>query len=231
MTLVLSPPEWKAVNKHYNIKISWDSPTDNSVLSDTVLDNESFMDPLLTEDSAKRVINIVLDSLITQGKRWFAKPLQESTVRNRLKHEYFTKSLSESIKRPDPPFQIQWIPTEIHISSAQFILVWSIINFKEMKSQIPISFLEDDVEDGLLEVDFEKVVSVQPGDPFSLTQNQEQTKNRERVKAARIRAAIAKYKAEVLAQEYRELYGDLSDSEEDENENAESEVGETDEGD
>jgi len=226
MTLVLSPPEWKAVDKHYIIRFSWDPTMDLFFLSDTVLDSDKLLDPIF-DDEANKAIDTILEALVTQGKRWFTRPLQETTIRNRLKHEYL-KENPVDIQRPDPPFQVQWIPTEIHIYSSQFKLVWSIKNFKEMKSQIPSSFLEEDNVDGLLEVDIEKNLVVQPGDVFSLTENEERRKIKERVKAARIRAAIAKYKAEVLAQEYRELYGDLSDSE-DEEDAEDSEVGETDE--
>lgn len=215
MTLVLSPPEWKASSKYYDIKFSWDPTANIGILSDTCLDT-TVAQPILEDDSAKKAINTIIESLLEQGKRWFAKPLTENMIRNRLKHE-FSQGTEGNI--PEPPFQVEWIPTSIRISTSQFVLVWSFKSFKELKTQIPSSFLDDETDDtGLKEVDLEKSVVTAGGDLFTLKENEEKRLSKERVKAARIKAAVAKYKAEVLIQEYEELYGDLSDISDEEEE-------------
>lgn len=221
MTLVLSPPEWKAVNKYYHIKFSWDPTSEIGVLSDTSLDNTA-LGPILTDDGAKELVDTVIKSLLDQGKRWFAKPLTETGIRNRLQHEI--DNSSSSAQTPDPPFQTEWIPTSMRISHNQFVIVWSFKAFKEMKTQIPLSFMEDDDDEAgaLREVDLEKAVVPNNDELFTLTEDEERRKSKERVKAARIKAAIAKYKAEVLVQEYEELYGDLSDNSDSDEEEDES---------
>jgi len=213
MTLVLSPPEWKAKEKYYIIKFAWDPTSKFDLLGDTVLDTEVIKNgsPILDTPSCKSIIQTIISSIVTQGTRWFAKPLQELSIRNRLKHQY-NFDISGSL--PDPPFQFNWIPTEIIVSSSQFILVWAISEYKEIKTQIPLSFLDDD--EGLEEIDVTKdlTININDSETFTLKESQERVVHRERVKAARVRAAIAKYKSEVLIEQYRELYGDLSDSEE-----------------
>lgn len=222
MKLVLSPPEWKASLKYFSLKLAWDPTIDLSLKSDTVLELPvSDKNGPMTDDNMTKCINIIVKTLISQGTRWFAKPLQEKNILNKLKHTYI---FDFEGAKPDPPFQINWIPTELHVLSSQFILVWGIKDYHEIKSHIPLSFLDDDSE--IQEVDVLSSVPQVSDDVFTLKENENKKNQRELIKAARVKAAIAKYKAELLVQEYNELYGDLSDSEEEESDD--ESVGDTD---
>ncbi|NBO62074.1 MAG: hypothetical protein EBU82_14160 [Flavobacteriia bacterium] len=166
-----------------------------------------------------------------QESNWFAKPLREASILRRLEHNWKGDSVKTS-----GWFTATWIPISLEITPSSFILSWSILKFEESNPRISSRFLSlsepptprSQSPDSLQNVersppirqfvyqpqesnDLEQIYDI----PLSTDSNEidleEQRKERQSIREARLRVEVAQMKLEKYLQNYYRKYGDIPD--------------------
>ena len=157
---------------------------------------------------SESIINKIVESLAEEGKQWFSSPIKSSIVLKRLVNIF---------KGDVPPASNNlyvYTPTLFIIYPRKFELVWDVSAIKN--DIIPCNFIEfsEDLEDAPA-----KTIIIQENDilenvdiPFDESQEEpdhisSRAVFKQRIRHARLKAAIAAMKAEKMAEKYFRRYG------------------------
>jgi hypothetical protein len=216
-------------------------------MSDITLDSESVdlskdgqnILPLseTTEKVRVEAATVLSDLLLN----WFTTPLTTEQILKRLKIEF-------------QPFQYQlenkwvnvrWVPKYFQVKKKGFFLLFQVQSFIEASPRIPLSFLEATTPRATTPTE-EKVpqkrnIVIQPSVGIDLAElipyaehqsslelRDEHTRDRQRLRQARLKAAIARLKVEEMKERYLRQYGNGLDESSESEEDSASELSEGD---
>jgi len=220
MTSTFTNPEWNVQTNQYVIKVkkyyneflyieNRDKSSGNFYDTVTVENNQEF----------KKVLASLIDKLCNEGKNWFASPIRPEILLKRLSHTFMKPTEDDNF---GSLVEFTWAPKTIFINQKNFEIEWIIINYKTINSLIPSNFIDfsEELEDAPA-----KTIIIQENEllenveiPFDESQNEidlvsSRAAMKQKVRAARLKAAIATMKAEKLAEKYFRRYGIQNDLE------------------
>jgi hypothetical protein len=206
-------PEWIVQTNQYKIKVNdWskfqylenrDKSSGNFYDTVNVDNNEEF----------KKVLENLIDRLCNEGRNWFASPIRPEVLLKRLSHTFMKPDVDCAYGNF---VEFTWAPKTIFINQKSFEIEWNIVNYINKNSVIPSNFIDfsEELEDAPA-----KTIIIQENEllenveiPFDESQNQidlvsSRAAMKQKVRAARLKAAIASMKAEKLAEKYFRRYG------------------------
>lgn len=184
---------------------------------------------------------------IENTKPYFASPIRESSLKKRLQHAFLSSEKDLSSEHISTWVQIRWAPKEMKVHKTLFVLGWTPVAVVPSEPKIAPDFLAavtPRVRSPVAEGDSIKQVHISNTIEYPQTaeglvvigdiplsdgavdfgvnvESPERAEERKRIREARLRASLAKLKAERLANRYYQRYGsgnasdssDLSESE------------------
>lgn len=170
----------------------------------------------MTEQTRAAAAVVLADLLVN----WFTTPLTAEQIEKRLKIEFqpFQYQLENKWVK------VRWVPKYFQVQKKGFYLLFQVQSFIEASPRIPLSFLEattpratTPTEESLPQM---RNIVIQPSTgldlaemiPFaehqsSLELRDEHTRDRLRLRQARLKAAIARLKVEEMKERYLRQYG------------------------
>lgn len=251
MHLELDTPTWYSKESMYSASVK---ETDIHIDSEPVdLSKESqIITPSLSiTDSIRTDIARVLTDLLVN---WFTTPLTFEQIEKRLKISYQPFQYQPESKW----VKFRWVPKYFQVEKKGFYLLFQVSTFIDASPRIPLSFL-DSITPSASPTEESKVnaatqpvkqirnIVIQPEAitstntdlvemiPYSehqasLELRDEHTRERQRLRQARLKAAIARLKVEEMKERYLRQYGveSLEESSESEEDSESSDFSETD---
>jgi hypothetical protein len=185
--------------------------------------------PEVTEQVRKDSAKVLTDLLLS----WFTTPLTTEQIEKRLKIEFQPFQYKPEAKW----VKVRWFPKYFQVQKKGFFLLFQVQSFIEASPRIPLSFLEattpratTPTEDAIPQM---RNIVIQPSTGLDLAEmipyadhqpslelRDEHTRDRQRLRQARLKAAIARLKVEEMKERYLRHYGpngleESSESEED----------------
>jgi hypothetical protein len=230
MKLDLDIPTWYSQDSIYSSKIkSSDIVLETDCLDFSVpnLDVKPAQD--IIEETKKAVIPII----VQQTAKWFSNPLTTEQITKRLRFEFSELNFGQENRF----LKISWKPYHFQVHKKGFVLIFRAHSFIECSPRIPMSFLDPMTPRATTPTEEEREevrnIVLQPGagpleqiDDIPLSDTlgsfelrDERMRERQRLRQAKLRAAIARLKVEEMRERYLRQYGDeyleeSSDSEE-----------------
>jgi len=208
----LQQPVWVHSKNGYNIRFNH-----KSTYSFVKLSNE---DAKNSEDLQK-VTNQIAQSIVSEGKQWFASPIRMETFLNKLNHTFERSPhlVYESGKTYNETYNLK----NIWIYPSKFELEWICIdNQTADDSIIPSDFLDFSKQENetTIEINKDDFIELEPSKNIVITNNElkeesfETTEEisprsllKEKIKKARTKVALAQMKLSQLEKKYFRLYG------------------------
>ena len=189
------------------------------------------MIPFHADTDLQAKLDVFVTSFLTHASRFFSKALEKGVFYTRLSHEWHMDHVEIDPKKRI--LRATWIPDRIYFYTNRYELHWHLLSDIEFEpdATIPPGFLEQDIlceevptllEGGELPDQFLSEAIEAETIPFSAQHTSleriAREKERQRIRQARLRAALSRLKAEQLAERYYRKYGtfegmDDSDSE------------------
>jgi hypothetical protein len=183
---------------------------------------ETTADPTKLSITEDELCDIFATDFLTQASKYFSKPLERAVFFKRLVYHYFTEEVElTKILETGETFRATWIPARIVFYTNRYELELTLAELEAVivPSAIPSGFLEglgvpgeeiDTVmaQDELPELPIAEVNII----PYGEITPEEKAKRelaRKHVRQARLRASLAKLKAERLADRYYKRYGNF----------------------
>jgi hypothetical protein len=183
----------------------------------------------------EELVEHILTAWYQDCKKAFIKPLNVTSLLKKVEH-VVDKDYPIAALKPDEDEEewiLQWSVVRVELSATSLILYWAPTDKKLAQSRIAVEFeiqgpeesqyriIENSnsqlVEDASWVQDITQLpLSDRPALRLETEMNSAREKFRKRVRDARLRAKLAKYRAERLCQLYLERYGDypIEDNEE-----------------
>lgn len=212
--MIFSTPEWNSEKQLYKVHIF--EPV-RFKYTETRLKSsgESFFSEINTSnESFLKVLNEFADALYTEGNSWFASPITQKFFLKRVHNTFEAISTGRNYGNS---VEFSWVPTALQINPKTFELKWDIFRVHSTNSVIPSDFIDITEE---LEP---KTIVIQNNDlienveiPFD--DSEQPTKIissravlKQKIRKAKLKAAVAAMKAERLAEKYFRRYGIQTD--------------------
>jgi hypothetical protein len=178
--------------------------------------------PFDTDPDLQAKLDTFVTVFLTHSARFFSKPLEKSVFYSRLSHEWHTEAVDIDPKKRI--LRATWIPDRIYFYTNRYELHWFLSSDVEIEPDptIPPGFLEQDfigeelpaVQGGMGELPDQLPSLLETIEaeaiPFSASHTSEEKaareKERQRIRQARLRSALARLKAEQLAERYYKRY-------------------------
>lgn len=181
---------------------------------------ETTADPTKLTITEDELYDSFVMDFLAQASKYFSKPLERAVFFKRLVYQYFTEEVElTKILETGETFRATWIPARIifYTNRYEFQLNLAEVEAVIVPSAIPSGFLEElgvpgeeiesvMAEPELLELPIAEVNII----PYGEVTPEEKAKRelvRKRVRQARLRASLAKLKAERMANRYYKRYG------------------------
>lgn len=213
MSLQVIPPHFDSSKNCYSFTFQ------NAPVFEETTTNPAIL--VITEEDLTEFVT----EFLLQASKYFSKPLEISLFFRRIAHEYDTSAVElKNIMETGDTFRASWIPARITFYTNRYILHWTLCELESqiISSTIPSGFLDEPVvEDTKSELpEVPLVEENQDAIPFGgipPAEKEVKGKERKQIRQARLRAALAKFRAERLAERYYKRYGNFdwgnSDSE------------------
>ena len=175
----------------------------------------------------------LIDIIQPQILSWFTTPITVEKLRKNLKIEFMPFEYTPESRW----VSVRWVPKHFKIQTKGFVLLFSVQSFVESNPRIPLSFLESTTPRATTpeEAPLVRNIVIQPGAvqipndliestdiPLSeshasmeIEMDDKKSTERQRLRHAKLRAAIARLKVEELRERYIREYGDVEEDEED----------------
>lgn len=201
--------------------------------------------PLPLPDVLSSFTSSLLEPLLEKTKKWFSTPLRKDSVLKRLRHERSRSQSQGPNPSEEGWYTAVWAPDSFEVRSKEFILYWSLTDFQASGPIIPETFLtaatpraqspvpdeepqvrtihiqntvESQLPEGLIPVQ-DLPSSNLPPLPFYVggeePQKEKREEDRRKIREARLRVALAKLKAERMAEHYYQRYGEKPEEDSD----------------
>lgn len=230
MYLTLDTPTWYSKESMYSAVVKTTDITLDSEPLDLSKEGQNIQPTSeVTEEVRKDVARVLTDLLIS----WFTTPLTTEQIEKRLKFDFQPFQYHPEAKW----VKVRWVPKYFQVQKKGFYLLFQVQSYIEASPRIPLSFLEattpratTPTEDTMPQM---RNVVIQPTTGLDLAEmipyadhhsslelRDEHTRDRQRLRQARLKAAIARLKVEEMKERYLRQYGangmdESSDSEED----------------
>jgi len=191
---------------------------------------ETTADPTKLSITEDELCDIFATDFLKQASKYFSKPLERAVFFKRLVYEYSTEEVElTKILETGETFRATWIPARILFYTNRYELQLTLAELEAVivPSAIPSGFLEglgvpgeeiDSVvaQDELPELPIAEV-NIIPYGEITPEEKAKREQARRHVRQARLRASLAKLKAERMADRYYKRYGnfDMDSSESD----------------
>lgn len=236
----ISAPVWNVTQAAYSFTLLHNTQTCSSAPFAYEKEGNGFL-PEPLPDALELFSRSFLDLLLEKTKKWFSAPLRKESVLKRLRHEF--DRASQEKPNENGWYTATWIPDRFEVHSKEFFLYWKLKQYETAAPIIPESFLtattpraqspvaeaetktihiqntvEGNLPEGLIPVQ-DLPLSDLPPLPFFVedeTQKEKREEDKRKIREARLRVALAKLKAERMAEHYYQRYGEKpedSDSE------------------
>jgi hypothetical protein len=239
MYLALEAPTWYSKESMYSAVIKTTDIVLDSEPIDLSKEGQNILPPAeATEEVRKNAAKVLTDLLLT----WFTTPLTTEQIEKRLKVEFQPFQYQTETKW----VKVRWVPKYFQVQKKGFFLLFQVQSYIEASPRIPLSFLEattpratTPTEDTIPQM---RNIIIQPSTGLDLAEmipyadhqpslelRDEHTRDRQRLRHARLKAAIARLKVEEMKERYLRHYGGngLEESSESE-EGSTSELSDTD---
>lgn len=187
----------------------------------------AFEHPDVNTEIFTEYVKIIVDELIKKNTevKWFATTLREGSILRRLQHKWNSTSVP-----PSGWFAAKWVPTLLEITTNSFILSWTAVSFEASSPRISSRFLSlsepptprsvsPQFQEGSI-----RQFTYQPGQTSDLEQVfdipltqedevdlEEQKRERQTIREARLRVELSQMKLEKHLQSYYNKYGNIPD--------------------
>jgi hypothetical protein len=176
--------------------------------------------------------DVVVNTLQPQIVSWFTTAITAEKLRKNLKCEFAPFDYTPESRW----VSVRWVPKHFKIQSKGFVLLFAVQSFVESNPRIPISFLESTTPRATTpeEAPLVRNIVIQPGStqandliestdiPLSeshasleIEMDDKRSGERQRLRRAKLRSAIARLKVEELKERYLREYGDVQEDSED----------------
>jgi len=176
--------------------------------------------------------DVLVNTIQPQIVSWFTTAISIEKLRKNLKFEFAPFDYTPESRW----VSIRWVPKHFKIQSKGFVLLFTVQSFVESNPRIPISFLESTTPRATTpeEAPLVRNIVIQPGStqandliestdiPLSeshasmeIEMDDKRSGERQRLRRAKLRSAIARLKVEELKERYLREYGDVQDDSED----------------
>lgn len=236
MKIELEAPTWYSRESMYSSQVKSTDLSFKGALVDFSKENSDFL-PSQDDIAAKRVD--IVSELINQTVSWFTAPLTVAQMSKRLQIEFLK---FDDYTPQNKWVQAIWVPTYFQVKRSGFVLALKIESLIECNPRIPTTFFESITPRATtptepVKVEVRNIVLV-PGagpnemeqiDDIPLSETQasfeikdERTRERQRLRQAKLRAAIARLKVEEMRERYLRHYGDelMNESSDSDDENS-----------
>lgn len=230
----VSAPTWNAAQSSYTFQLQREVPTFVS-LPFFFQSATPEVPPIPSPDSLLAFCSSLLDTLLEKSRRWFSTALRKESVIKRLRHERVSRP--PTLPEKDGWYTAAWSPDAFEVRSKEFILYWAIQSYQESGPVIPSNFLppqtpraqspveapepqtrtihiqntlDANLPEGLIPVQ-DLPASDLPPLPFYVGDDAETSRReveKRKIREARLRVALAKLKAERMAEHYYQRYGE-----------------------
>jgi len=181
---------------------------------------ETTADPTKLTITEDELYDSFVMDFLTQASKYFSKPLERAVFFKRLVFQYSTEEIDLTrVLETGETFRATWIPARIlfYTNRYEFQLNLAEVEAVIVPSAIPSGFLEglgvpgEEIETVMMQPEaMELPIAEVNIIPFGEITPEEKAKRelvRKRVRQARLRASLAKLKAERLANRYYKRYG------------------------
>lgn len=218
MKLTFSAPVWYSNDKKYVAEVK---DTDIILDSEPVdLSKECITKPPATAD-VETFVKDILPIIHEQTGSWFTSPLTLEKLQKKLRCDF----QDIQIKHDQRYVIFKWVPKYFTIESNAFKLTFTISSMNDYYPRIPTNFLDPDTPRATTpanEVENANVRNIvihpdtQPEfmddipfseHPSTLELRDEKSRERQRLRQAKLRSAIARLKVEQLRERYLRHYG------------------------
>ena len=180
------------------------------------------------ESTRVTMIEIIQPQILT----WFTTPITLDKLRKNLKFEFAPFEYTPESRW----VSVRWVPKHFKIQTKGFVLLFSVQSFVESNPRIPLSFLEsttprattpDDaplirnivVRPGAIQIPSDLIESTdiplsESHASMEIEMDDKKSTERQRLRQAKLRAAIARLKVEEMRERYIREYGDIDDENE-----------------
>ncbi len=230
MHLALETPTWYSKESMYSAIVKNTDIVLDSEPVDLSKEGQNIIPPVdVTEQVRKDSAKVLTDLLLN----WFTTPLTTEQIEKRLKIEF-----QPFHYQPEPKWvKVRWCPKYFQVQKKGFFLLFQVQTYIEASPRIPMSFLEattpratTPTEEMIPQM---RNIVIQPSTGIDLAEmipyadhqsslelRDEHTRDRQRLRHARLKAAIARLKVEEMKERYLRQYGtngfdESSESEED----------------
>jgi len=176
--------------------------------------------------------DVLVNTIQPQIVSWFTTAISIEKLRKNLKFEFAPFDYTPESRW----VSVRWVPKHFKIQSKGFVLLFTVQSFVESNPRIPISFLESTTPRATTpeEAPLVRNIVIQPGStqandliestdiPLSeshasmeIEMDDKRSGERQRLRRAKLRSAIARLKVEELKERYLREYGDVQDDSED----------------
>jgi hypothetical protein len=223
--LSVQTPTWNKEDQSYRFPLK----TTKTIVTRPLIE---FTQKCLPDTFQQDVIELMTEFL-EKTKQWFATPLKLESSLRRLKHNW------PSLPKSDSYMTLTFIPSSLIITSKEMILDWHSIKSSPSDPYISADFLESTTPRPQSpvftsqETPLVRTIQIQstvdssealvPVNDLPLsdilemeTETKEKTMEKQRIREARLRVALAKLKAERMAQKYYMRYGEDLEAEDSE---------------
>jgi hypothetical protein len=228
--LTLDTPTWYSKESMYSAVVKdTDIKLDSEAIDLSKEGQNIKPSPEAVEECRKETAKLLTDLLLN----WFTTPLTTEQIEKRLKFDFLPFQYQPEAKW----VSVRWVPKHFQVQKKGFFMLFQVQSYIESNPRIPLSFLDattpratTPTEDTIPQM---RNVVIQPSTgldladmiPYadhhgSLELRDEHTRDRQRLRQARLKAAIARLKVEEMKERYLRQYGnngldESSESEED----------------
>jgi hypothetical protein len=219
--MIFSKPEFNLKSNSYNVRIH---DKNQFLYTETRFKSsgDAFYKTVnVNNDSFKTVVNKFAEVIYNDGSSWFATPIKPEIFLKKVKH-IFDEIPTDEKKGYGNNVLFTWAPYKLEIISKSFEISWEIFKYETHDSIIPSNFIDCSEE---LEVQPRTIV-IQQNEiienaeiPFDNSEQDVHTISsraagmvlKQKVRKAKLKAAIATMKAERMAEKYFRRYGVQTD--------------------
>ena len=225
--LSVNTPTWNKTEQHYSFGLK----ANMIIVTKPLLE---FTDKSLPV-TFKQDVHDLMSEFLEKTKQWFATPLKLESSLRRLRHSW------PSLTKADGFMTLTLTPGCMVISSKEMILQWQLVKSLPSEPYISADFLESttprpqspvlspgpqptpSVRTIQIQNTVDSSESLVPVNDLPLSdilelesESKEKTMEKQRIREARLRVALAKLKAERMAQKYYMRYGEDLENEDSE---------------
>lgn len=232
--ITFARPVWNSKTSSYLITISTHSSffVEGEHQYTDISSNEIEIEhPDINNDIFKSKIQVIVDALIQKNNevKWFATSLREASILRRLEHKW----KSNSMIPPSGWFTAKWIPSSLEITQTSFILSWIVLSYEEASPRISSRFLSlseppsprsrspEPTEQSVRQFTYqptqqlsymEQIYDIPLSTDTDAIDLEEQKRERQSIREARLRVELAQMKLEKHLQNYYSKYGTIPDN-------------------